>query len=174
LIGILRTSALGSAFQGLRGNCEKESLKAGYSAQEVPWRLDFDSYKAAHPFGVTVQVTPAGLQAVRGILELCKEKGIPVVLVYPPEYIENQALTRNRAEVFKNFEEMAAEYGVPFWNYSDAPLCSEKRCFYNSQHLNADGARQFSQDCGKRLAEYLAGAGKRGKLRDVPPRPDGK
>jgi len=64
-----------------------------------------------------------------------------------------QALERNRGEVFAKFREIAERFQVPLWDYSDSPICQSRGNFYNSQHLNADGAEAFSADLAKRLVE---------------------
>ena len=77
------------------------------------------------------------------------------MLVYSPEYLDAQELTRNRAELFTLFRHLAAENGVELWDFSAADLCRRQELFYNSQHLNADGAQTFSGVLALQLKEYL-------------------
>jgi hypothetical protein len=61
-------------------------------------------------------------------------------------------LTTNRAQVFALFDELSDKFGVPVWDYSNSPNSARSQNFYNSQHLNADGATVFSQEIGARIA----------------------
>ena len=49
-------------------------------------------------------------------------------------------MEQNRAEIFNKMREICATYNVPLWDYSDSPISEDRNYFYNSQHLNADGA----------------------------------
>ena len=84
---------------------------------------------------------------------MSKQRGVPLLLVYSPEYYEMQALERNRGEVFAKTREICDRYDVPLWDYSDSPISRNRAYFYNSQHLNADGAKVFSRDLARRLIE---------------------
>jgi hypothetical protein len=74
-----------------------------------------------------------------------------VALVYSPEYAPAQALTTNRAEVFALFGELSRRYGARLIDYSESGLSADQNNFYNSQHLNADGATKFTRDLSAKL-----------------------
>ena len=80
-----------------------------------------------------------------------------LIFVYSPEYAEMQKLTKNRAEIFRCFHEVAAPYHVPVWDYSDWKYAGDTEYFTNSQHLNAHGAAVFSANLADCLREYLVG-----------------
>jgi hypothetical protein len=87
-----------------------------------------------------------------GALRLCKDQGIKVVLIYSPEYREMQTFTTNRAQIFERFGELTYRFGAPVWDYSSSPISARRENFYNSQHLNAQGAMTFSKDLAENLA----------------------
>jgi hypothetical protein len=89
---------------------------------------------------------------MEALLELCQQQGIRVLLVYSPEYREIQTLTTNRAQIFAKFDELSQRFRASVWDYSASPISSRKEYFYNSQHLNADGALQFSENLAAKLA----------------------
>jgi hypothetical protein len=64
-----------------------------------------------------------------------------------------QSMEKNRAEIINKFREISRQFKVPFWDYSDSPLSKQQSLFNNSQHLNAEGAKAFSIDLARRLAE---------------------
>ena len=153
LLGIIREGAVQTAIEGLfRPSIQAGSRLAGYSPQNLTWDDEFGKFKEQHPSGVKWPVDPQGLDALRGLLTLCQHERIQLILVFSPEYIESQDMTINRDEIFAAFHAQATEFQVPFWDYSSDPLSRDKVNFYNSQHLNQNGATLFSQKIGERLA----------------------
>jgi hypothetical protein len=141
------TGLLGRA--GIAGH---EDYFQGFNPRFVQWTDEFDRFRTAAPNGVRYAIEPRGLRALTELIQLCRARGIRLVLVYSPEYVEMQALERNRVQIFARFRELSARFGVPLWDFSDSNLCRDKGNFYNSEHLNADGAAAFSREIGLRLA----------------------
>jgi hypothetical protein len=124
----------------------------GFHPHHSAWTGDFERFKDKNPEGVQVPIEADGIREIEDMLELCRRVGIPVLLVYSPEYIEMQALTGNRWEIFKRYHNLAERFGVPLWDYSKSPISSHRENFFNSQHLNAQGAAEFSRDLAERIA----------------------
>ena len=57
----------------------------------------------------------------------------------------------NRRVIFDHFKRLAERHAVPLWDFSDSEISHRRAYFYNSQHLNRDGARAFSLDLAGRL-----------------------
>jgi hypothetical protein len=150
-----RERATIEAVRGLLGWHRPEFLRAGYLPVDLEWRKDFDQFKSQNPDGAKVSIDSNAVAKLRSILELCRRLEVKVVLVYPPEYQESQSFCLNRREVFRVFEQLASEFQVPFWDYSNHPLCQKREYFYNSQHLNAKGAALFSEDFAQRFGEAI-------------------
>jgi hypothetical protein len=129
----------------------REDYIQGFNPRNLQWTEDFERFRSAVGEGMTYEIQPAGVSALRELIAICQTNGIELLLVYSPEYFEAQGLVRNRAEIFAKFRALTAETGATFWDYSDSPLNLIKDMFYNSQHLNAMGAERFSQDLGRRL-----------------------
>ena len=134
----------------------REDFFQGFNPRSKEWTGEFESLKAGNPNGVSFEIEPAGIQDVEELIRVCKQNGIQLIFVYSPEYIEMQSLTRNRAEIFNRFHELAVRSDVPLWDYSDWKYAGDKQYFQNSQHLNADGAAVFSKDLSEHLKQYLA------------------
>ncbi len=81
----------------------------------------------------------------------CKSKGIELIFVYTPEYIEGQKFIVNRKEIIKLYKFYSQKYSIDFYDYSNDSLCFEKKYFYNANHLNKKGAEIFS----RRLASKI-------------------
>ena len=143
------TWALGLA--RLAGFSPSEDHIQGFVPRTTPWTGDFEKFKASNPHGVTFAIEPQGVRDLSDLLELCHSAKIPLLLVYSPVYHEMRALENNRAEVFGHFQSLADRFQAPLWDYSDASISRDRNNFYNSQHLNATGAREFSLDLAARL-----------------------
>jgi hypothetical protein len=153
LVGIIREGAVQSAIEGLfRSSAQAGDRFAGYQPQNLTWDGEFEKFKDQHPSGVQWPIDAQGLNTLREMLELCHREGIRLILVYSPEYIESQDLTKNRNEIFAAFQSLANEFQAPFWDYSSDPISRDRSFFYNSQHLNQNGATLFSQKFANRLA----------------------
>ncbi len=134
-----------------------EDYIKGFNPRNLQWTEDFERFKAAVGDGLTYEVEPAGVQALRDLIALCREAGVELLLVYSPEYFEAQGLVRNREEIFAAFRRLTAETGVPLWDFSGSTLARRRDLFYNSQHLNVTGATLFSQELSRRLRDEYAG-----------------
>ena len=157
----LRFTWILGAISWLKSNSVEDHF-LGFKPRATQWTGDFERFKAMNPNGIHFDIEPEGLKQMEELLQLCQQQGIKVLLVYSPEYREIQALTNNRPEVFAKFDDLSKKFRAPVWDYSASPISSRKEYFYNSQHLNADGALQFSLDLAAKLvtdpgmAKFLA------------------
>lgn len=134
----------------------RDQLIDGFDPRNTKWTNEFAEFKskAAHP--VRWEIEPQGIALMEGLVRLCHEEKMELILVYSPEYIEMQAMTENRREIFQSFERIAARYGTPIWDYSHWRHAGDTAYFTNSQHLNATGAEAFSTDVAADLRKFLA------------------
>lgn len=152
LIGILREGSVKPALEGILGvTYQGDNRFAGYCPQDKPWNNDFQEFQKEHPLGVEWVVEEAARNTLREMLALCWQEEIRLILVYSPEYIDSQLMTKNRTQIFEVFRALASEYQTPLWDYSQDRISQEQEYFYNSQHLNQTGATLFSEQIGKRL-----------------------
>jgi hypothetical protein len=137
----------------LAGIQPKEDHFNGYLPRYRSWTDDFERFRDANPKGVLIPVEEQGVQDFKDLIEFCVGQDIRVLAVYSPEYYEMQAIERNRAEILSKMKEITDPFKVPIWDYSDSYLSQERSNFYNSQHLNANGATMFSTDLAHRLLD---------------------
>lgn len=124
---------------------------AGYKPRNLRWTEDFERFRAGRPQGIRVTIEPEGVQQMEELLRLCAQQKIPVILSYSPEYLPMQAMTLNRGEIFDRFAALALKHGALLLDFSGSPISQHQDNFYNSQHLNADGASAFSRELASRL-----------------------
>ena len=144
--------------RSLVGINPRGNVYLGFTPRYQSWTGDFAKFKAANPQGVSFPIEPKGIAALQSLIDLCKAQHIRLILVYSPEFLEMQRMTRDRSEIFAEFQTLAQRNDVPLWDYSGWAYGSDREMFYNSQHLNADGAALFSTQFAHDLASYLRGA----------------
>jgi hypothetical protein len=142
--------------KGFFGSSPREKLFSGFDPRAKRWSDEFQNFKNNNSKGISFEIEPRGIQDLEELILICKQNGIPLILVYSPEYIEMQELTNNRVEIFNKFHELADRYKVPLWDYSDWKYAGNRGLFQNSQHLNDQGANIFTSDLAERLKEYSA------------------
>jgi hypothetical protein len=86
-------------------------------------------------------------KAIREIIEDCRAKGIRLLLVHSPILVQSM-----RSNSIDPIQEIANTYKVEFLDFSsNADFSNNNRLFVNPTHLNAIGAKHFSEI----LVEYL-------------------
>jgi len=89
---------------------------------------------------------PLTLSSFTEFTEICKMQGIKLIYVVSPTYIGNLPYG------IKKIEEIAKNYNIQFINYaSDLRFCRNPFLFVDSEHLNLDGAKQFTSDFVSRV-----------------------
>lgn len=116
----------------------------GYLPRDLNWNSDFDNalFSKGH---LEVSINKKGIHLFEKILTELIQKNIYVLFVYTPEYIEGQKFIKNRAEVMEIYTNISKKYNIPFINYSNDTMSYQKKYFFNSLHLNANGAEKFSK-----------------------------
>lgn len=90
------------------------------------------------------------IQALYDIIKLCRDHGLTPVLITTPMLSEyTDAVTENDPEFFGDFygviDEVVEKTNVIYLDYSaDKNFCNNYSLFYNSDHLNREGARRFT------------------------------
>jgi len=138
--------------EALLGKQPAEDRFNGFQPRSTSWNEDFENFRRANPRGVSF---PVETDAIRDFEQLIVEETSrhgQVLLVYSPVYYEMQELDNGRVELMSTVREIAARHHAVIWDYSNSPICHQRDFFYNSQHLNAEGAAAFSQDLSQRLA----------------------
>ena len=144
--------------KALAGMMPAEDHFQGFVPRQLKWTEDFENFRRNNPQGVTFAIEPQGQRDIEEIAALCQQAAIPLIFAYAPEYIGMQAMEANRDEIFSRFDEINRRFGAQLWDYSTSPLCLDQKYFYNSQHLNADGAALFSAALARRLANEFKSA----------------
>lgn len=127
----------------------------GYSGQDLAWTGEFDEFKKNNPNPYVTKQDIASIQLFDQYLAACSKNNIKVFLVYSPEYIEAQALLKNRKEIIALYQYFSKKYNFPFLDYSSDSLSLNKARFYNSTHLNKEGSEIFTRRLANDIKNHL-------------------
>ena len=122
----------------------------GFRAMDQEWNEDFRIAKSKMNT-YQAKIDPASKRLFEKFIYECKTRGIQLILIYTPEFIEGQKFISNRSEIVDLFTEYSKTHKLVFLDYSTDSICLDKNNFYNSMHLNSRGSKEFS----KKLAHDL-------------------
>ena len=128
----------------------------GYKGQELSWNEDWNRVKQDLGFREALLDLPT-VALFETYLRECRDLGIKVIFVNTPEFVEAHDLITNRAEVLDVFRKMSEKFGIPLLDYSNSPISFQTKYFYNSQHMNREGAELFTEDLARALRPLLTG-----------------
>lgn len=84
------------------------------------------------------------------LIKLCKANGTKLIFATSPSY--KKTYNGN----YQPFEELAKEYNIPFFQfYCDTTINLKREYFFDSVHMNKDGADDFSRIFASQLRKYL-------------------
>lgn len=121
-----------------------KSREKGYASRDIEWTGEFERVKEQYS-EIMVPVNKEAVDHFEDFLKECINDDIRIVFIYSPEYIEGQEFVRNRKPVLNIFYRFAKKYDIPFYDYSDDPMCKNRDNFYNASHMNRKGASKFSK-----------------------------
>jgi hypothetical protein len=122
----------------------KTLLYKGYQANDKPWDYSFDEFKKEYPHGLKQIVHEPSVACFDKFLQKTKKSNINVILVYTPEYYESPDYITNLDSIKNIYTSLARKYNLTYLDYSLDSICLQKKYFYNSQHLNKNGAELFT------------------------------
>jgi hypothetical protein len=139
----------------LRPQRKIEGKYSGYIPQNI--NSDF-SVPVANPLkNNQVLDSATAFKYLAGIIELCKEKKVQLVFVVAPYYKEcfPDKYFANYTALMQKTKQVAVQNNVLFLDYSAIPVASEKKYFYNCNHLNSTGAAIYTTIVADTLTNYL-------------------
>lgn len=129
-------------------------LQKGYFERDIPWDGTFEKFKTTYKKGISKKPNAQTCKLFEEYLANCKQKNITVFLVHPPVYHEYLPFDLNRKTILEYLNTVSKKYDMPFMDYSDNSISLHKKYFYNSQHLNKQGAELFTQMISDDIKEF--------------------
>lgn len=139
----------------LKGGISNTGKYKGFASQQKIWDSAFYEFKLKYPNGIRYKVDSQSLKLMEEFLKFCKINNTKVIFIYAPEFIEAQKFVINRDSIFNIYTKLAIDFNLPFLNFSKAEISNNKTYFYNSQHLNSEGAYLFNDQLLDSLKNYI-------------------
>ena len=135
----------------------------GYEAGNEIWndsselKLQLIKQNKLHPdkiYDFTMNVETVML--FKKFLNEIKRKKIKVFFIFSPTYIESQNLGKNSKENIIYIKQLVSTNKFDFLDFSKDSMCSQKKYFYNSSHLNKIGATIFSKKLASAIKKMIS------------------
>ncbi|MES2702886.1 MAG: hypothetical protein V4649_09620 [Bacteroidota bacterium] len=127
------------------GRQSTNKLYKGYAGIDQPWNNVYEEVIKHNPNGITRENDPKVVKLFEEYLEYCKQNGIQLIFVFQPILNEELALEKSAGAITGLIKKYAAEYNIPYLDYSNDAICYDRRYFIDHQHLNREGAELFSR-----------------------------
>lgn len=122
-----------------------QKREKGFVGMERKWEDDLSKAKRKNK-NYKILLDEGTIELFEKFLRECNnEEDITVLMVYSPIYFEGLEFIENHSEALEVFKSFAATYKLDFLDYSRDEICYDKTYFYNSNHLNKDGANLFTK-----------------------------
>ena len=139
----------------LKGILKKQKTESGYlplknKITEEEKRKYIEEFELVKSHEHNRHIDPNKIKSLTGIIELCKQKNVKVVLVMSP------VLKRYGDDpVYKLVNDISVKYKIPFFDYTDDSRFNNIQYFADN-HLNNIGADFFSSLIAHNLKSILA------------------
>ena len=140
-IGYRRWIEAGVASTFGKEHFEDDGVYKGHRGNEYPWdRASLNTMDS-----VTIEFYPDEVESFIQFIETRKADGQEVLLVMSPVYHELQEQFTNRDAMCASYDSIATIAGIKLINYWNHPMVQDSTYFYNSTHLNKQGADLISE-----------------------------
>ncbi len=140
------------------GKVATNKLYKGFGPRSFAWDSSFERFKAAYPNGTVKPVQENAVREFEQFLNYCRDNDIKVIFVFTPILREELAMEKNAGEIIAMIDGYSKKYNFLFLNYANDTLGADRKYFYNSQHLNAQGAALFTTKLASDLKPFVQAA----------------
>lgn len=115
----------------------------GFISSDARWD-DTQLKKILQSGARTVVIDSSELKSFCASLKSLQERNVQLMLYYAPEQKSSFPMYKNRLEILALYQQIAEQLNIPFINYAQGDIITDKEYFYNAYHLNRTGADMFS------------------------------
>lgn len=120
----------------------------GFEGKHLPWSNN--NYKT-----YAIDIDPLSKKDLILMIQDLQRINTNVILINSPEYIKQIKSQNNREEIIQLYKSIAQQFNIPFIDYSKDSINFQKNLFYDSNHLNAEGADIFTKKLAKDIKPYI-------------------
>ncbi len=148
---VFNNELLGRALKGILNTQTPETVWPykprikGFLPVDLAWNTEYDKFKRDFPQGEKFDISSRAIKGYEELISICRTNHIQIILVFPPAYYESvYGYTKNVNEIFQTYRDITRKHNIKFLDYSKIPITYNQKYFYNSQHMNKEGAVLFS------------------------------
>lgn len=139
-----RTKAVNAAFGSLiKPNTNEAGRVNGFKAINTKWNKDLEKAIQKIKF-YKIDFHKPTIRLFKRFIKECKEENIKLIFIYTPEHMLGQEFIKEKKLLMNLMNEITSKNNIPFIDYSKDSICSDKKYFYNSNHLNKLGSEKFT------------------------------
>ncbi|WP_439185731.1 DUF1574 family protein [Carboxylicivirga taeanensis] len=123
------------------------SRTKGFEPQNRIWNNDFSKFQKMmgnEKIVLSEDEVNEGFKILQHIIDVCKSKGIGVIIVQPPRYCELYEYFPQKEKIDIQIQNLSITNDIFYLDYSHSNISLDKSFFYNASHLNARGAQIFT------------------------------
>ena len=125
---------------------EPEGLSGFFPLKGDFYGKRFTDYKAYVSKGPeNISIDSSKIINLYEIINICRKNNIKLTLVFSPIYYGFFNNIVNRDYIINTFKKAGIENNVLFLDYSQNELCNYEKNFFDLDHLNSNGADEFSK-----------------------------
>jgi hypothetical protein len=103
----------------------------------------------------TISIDNDKIKNLYDIIYICRENNIKIVLVFSPIYSGFLNNIENSDFIFNTFKKAGSDSNVLFMDYSQNSIGNQQKYFFDLDHLNREGAEEFSKLLTKDLKNII-------------------
>jgi hypothetical protein len=137
-------------FFGFKHYNSQSSYK-GYRPETGNWDdTELNKLKTIEP-----DMNPVTIRLFDEFLSHCKMNNIQVVLVNSPIYYKATLKLNHKEQYNSLIKGFSKKYNIPYFDYTNDPICNDSTLFHVAVHLNQQGAEKFSTKLANDIKLYL-------------------
>lgn len=139
----------------LRPQRRVEGSYNGYTPQNI--FADFKFFTPNPLKKTKIKVNDSGFVQLNEIISLCRNKGVKLAFIIAPYYKEcfPDLYFTDYFVLIQRVKETADKNDVIYLDYSSMPAVSDKKYFYNCNHMNINGSSIYTKSVADTISIYL-------------------
>jgi hypothetical protein len=136
------------ALQGIKHVISKRQMPYFADGYEPPFKMVWDNhlekFRKLYPKGYYFVLDTLRQKYLQKCIELCKQKGIQIILYESPVLAEALPDQANRTEFVNKIKHIADKNQIPFWMFDNMEISKSRKYFMSTLNLNIEGTLLFN------------------------------
>ncbi|MDH0658411.1 MULTISPECIES: hypothetical protein [unclassified Empedobacter] len=122
----------------------------GFKSYNRKWNVDWGKMKKKNS-----DFDFSDYALLEELIAKCEQENIQLIFTIAPEFYKGQDYMLNREEVINRYQTTLQKHHLPLLDYSTDSISFDQKYFYNTTHMNYEGADAFTKELAKDLKKYI-------------------